>query len=159
MIGIGPFNLKRSGVSELQTYYPSPRPLGVCIISTSEPRKALDYSSEPFCKRALPLCYIAKHLSFQIVKCGSLPSHQIAPLLGIPFSDNWTACFIVVCPLTIIRVRDLPLSIGAYHQSFLIAISQPPRLGIEPRLSGLLIIIILVLYGIVSPKLNQTLLR
>jgi hypothetical protein len=79
MIGIGPFNLKQSGVSELQTYYPSPRPLSVYIISTSEPRKALDYSSEPFHKRALPLCYIAKHLSFQIVKCGPLPSPRITP--------------------------------------------------------------------------------
>jgi len=55
--------------------------------------------------------------------------------------------FVSCCPSTIIRVRDFPLSIGVYHQSFLIAISQPPRLGIEPRLSELLIIIILVLYG------------
>lgn len=33
--------------------------------------------------------------------------------------------------------RDLPLSTEAYQQSFLLAISLLPRLGIEPRLSAI----------------------
>jgi hypothetical protein len=78
---------------------------------------------------------------------------------GYPSAIIGPLVFKVVVLQLFIRVRDFPLSIGVYHQSFLIAISQPPRLGIEPRLSELLIIIILVLYGIVSPKLNQTGLR